>query len=188
MRAFAVKPKIRRLRPVKYKAAFFIKACIILLLTVDRYHAVDRIVERDQGFGPGDAVDHLYLVVKQIHQMLVVACIEFYEHSVGAGGEVAFHDLWDFLEFRHNVTIHCSAFEVDADICACSVAEHLGVDIVTRAGDHLEVDKTLDALMDSRALHAALHGHVFRGYTRVAHDDLKDLAIEIVDFFHLCFR
>ena len=44
---------------------------------------VDGMVEGNQSLRAGDSGDILYLVVEQIHQMLVVACIEFDEHRVG---------------------------------------------------------------------------------------------------------
>ena len=146
--------------------------------------AGDRLLEGDEGFGAGDAVDHLDLVVEQVHEVFVVASVEFDEHGVGAGGEVAFHDFGDFFEFGDDIAICGGAFEVNADVSAGGVAEYFGVDLVAGAGDNVEFDQALDALVDCGTRYAATNGHVRGGDAGVAHNNVENLTVEVVDFFH----
>ena len=74
---------------------------------------------------------------------------------------MAFDHFGDLFELGHHVAIHGAALEVDADIGAGGIAEHLWIDVIARSGDDFEVDEALYALMDCRARHSALHGYVF---------------------------
>ena len=151
---------------------------------MERNYAVNRLVERDECFGTGYTGNFLDAVVKELHKVLVVARIEFDEHGVWAGGEVTFYNFEDFFEFGHDFTVHGSAFEVDTHIGAGRVTECLGVDVVSRAGDDLHIDKALDALMDSCARNAARDGDIFRSDAGIAHYDTENFAVKVVDFFH----
>ena len=117
----------------------------------DRYHASYRLVERYEGFCAGNARYHLYLLVEKLHQVLVVAGVQLDQHRVGAGGEVAFHDFGYLLELGHYFAVHGAALEVHTYVCAGGISEYLGVDIVARACDYLEVYHALQALVYGRA-------------------------------------
>lgn len=92
------------------------------LFVVDGDDPVDRVVERYKSLCADDSGYHLYLVVEQIHQMLVVAGIEFDEHRVRAGREMTFDNLRYFVKLSHDVAVHGAALEIDAYIGACGIA------------------------------------------------------------------
>ena len=57
---------------------------------------------------PGDA---LHLVVKQVHELFVVACVELYEHGVRTSGEVALNDFGYVVKALNYRLIHVSALK-----------------------------------------------------------------------------
>ena len=124
---------------------------VICSSVAHRHLAVDAVVERDKGLGPGHSLDILNLVVKQLHQVLVVAGIELDKHRVRAGGEMALHYFGDFFKLGNNVAVQRAAFKVDADIGAGAETEYFRVYRVSRPRDDVKVNHALDALMDGRA-------------------------------------
>lgn len=91
---------------------------------------INRVVETDESLGTRHTIDHLNLIVEQIHQMLVVTGIQLDKHGVGAGGEVTFHNLGDFLKLRHYIAVHGTSLEIDTDVGAGGIAQYFGIDMV----------------------------------------------------------
>lgn len=116
--------------------------------------------------------------------MLVVTGIEFYEHRVGAGGEVAFHNFGNLLELGYNRAIHGTTLKVNADVGASGKSESLWINFIPRAGDDTEVDHTLDALVHGGTRHSALFAYGFRRYAGIMHDYVEDLFVEFIYLFH----
>lgn len=144
-----------------------------------------RVVKRNERFGAYHAFDILYLVVEQVHKMLVVTRIELDEHGVRTGGEVTLDDFGYLLHLGHNFAVQGASLEVDSDICTCRVPEFLGVHRISGAGDDLHIYKALDALVDGGATHSAFYGYVFGGYTRISHYNTEYFAVKVIDLFHL---
>ena len=92
--------------------------------------AAEDFAERNEGFG-AEHTERLNFLVYEVEQVLVVLRVDFDEHVVLAGCEMAFGDFRNLFKFLHNGAVECRPLEVDADICACAVAEQLGVDIVS---------------------------------------------------------
>ena len=68
--------------------------------------AFDALFERDKRLSRYYTGNALYLVVEQIHQLFVVLCKEFDEHSVRTCGEMAFYHLGNRGNTLHNIAIH----------------------------------------------------------------------------------
>ena len=158
---------------------------MLYLMGLHRYSAVDGVVEADECLGAHHAGDVLDAVVEQLHEVLVVSGVEFEEHRVGAGGEVALDDLFDFLDLWDDASVHGSALKTYTYICAGGVPERFGVDCVARSGNDVHLGQALYALMDGRAADSAFNGYVLGRYTRIAHDDTQYFTVKIVYFFHL---
>ena len=120
---------------------------LFLFLIFNRDFAGYGIIQRNKSFCSDHAGNHLDLVVEQIHQMFVVARIEFYEHGVWSRGEMAFHNFLDFLKFGNYIAVHGAAFEVDTYISACRVAENLRIDMIAGSCYNLEVYHALQTLV-----------------------------------------
>lgn len=128
-----------------------------LILGVDGQMAMDRVVERDQGLGTGDARYVLYLVVEKVHKVLVVTGKELDKHGVRTGGEMAFGDFGDAAQLRNYLAVQCAALEIDTDKSTRIETQILWVDIISRPGDNLKVNHALYALMYGGTRNAALH-------------------------------
>lgn len=176
------------MRPVPRQgraASYGVRSAFLLL---DRYgdDALDALLERDEGLGGDYALYALHLVVEQVHELLIVAGIEFDEHGVRTGGEVAFHDLGDLEELLDNLLVHAAALKVESDVGTGGVADALRVDTEAAAGDDAALDEVLHALVDGRTRHAAGCRYVLEGYSCVLGKNAENLSVEIVDFVHVC--
>ena len=88
------------------------------------------------------------------------------------------------LELINHLLVKRTFLQGDAHVGASGVAQALGIDIVARAYYHVHVDQALDTLMDGGAGNTAGCGYIFKRNTRVIGDDLHNLLVEFVDFFH----
>ena len=77
------------------------------------------------------------------------------------------HNLGYAQQARHYLLVHASALEVDAHVGAGGIAQTLGVDIETAAGNHSVVYQMLYALVNGCTRHAALGCHILEGHTGV---------------------
>lgn len=68
--------------------------------------AVYALLKRDECLGLCYAGDVLYVVVEQLHQVLVVFGVYLDKQRVGACGEMAFYNFADFLKFLYHFTVH----------------------------------------------------------------------------------
>ena len=91
---------------------------MLLGLGVNGNFALDALLERDKGFSRHYAWYALHLVVQQIHQLLVVLCIQLYQHGVRASGEVALYNLGDGEQALYHILIHATAFKDQAYVGA----------------------------------------------------------------------
>ena len=103
------------------------------------------------------------------------------EHSVGAGGEVAFGHFGNLFDFRHYLGVYGTALQVHTYICAGEVTQGLGIDSVARAGDYTVLDHALNALVHCRTRYAAYQSHILRGDAGVVHHNRKDFTVKVVD-------
>ena len=83
--------------------------------------------------------------------MGIVASIQLDEHRVRSGGEMAFHDFRNVVQFLHYALVHRTAFEDDTHVGAGAVTQCLGVYVVARAYYDTEVDEALYPLVDGCA-------------------------------------
>ena len=148
-----------------------------VLVIGDREHPRDRVVERDERLRADNSGYDLEFVVEQFHQMLIVPGKELDKHRVGPGSEMTFHDFGYLDELGHHLAIQGSALEVDSYKCACAVAEDLGIYILARARDDIEIDHALYALMDRRTRHATFLGYVLGSDACIAHYYIEYLSI-----------
>ena len=151
---------------------------------VDGYGAVDALVERDEGFGGYDALNLLYFVVEQIHEVLVVAREEFEQHGVGTRGEVAFHNFGNVLQPFGHAFIHGAALQFQSHIGAGAVANALGAHGVARTCDDAGIHQTLHTLVNGSARHAAHGRHVLEGDAGIHRYNLENFQVELVNLFH----
>ena len=68
-----------------------------LLIYANRNFFLDTLFQGDQGLSSYNAWYLLHLIIQQVHQVFVVACIEFSQHGVWTGSEVALYNLRYFL-------------------------------------------------------------------------------------------
>lgn len=156
----------------------------LVLVDGDGHFFLDALLQGDKCLGGIHSCYALYLVVEQVHELLVVLGIELHEHRVRTCGVVAFHNLWNMLELINHLLVERTFLQGDAHVGASGVAQALGIDIVARAYYHVHVDQALDTLMDGGAGNTAGCGYIFKRNTRVIGDDLHNLLVEFVDFFH----
>lgn len=63
----------------------------VSLCGVDVYLTVHALFERDESLGFGDSGHVLYAVVEELHEVLVVVCVQFDKHGVRSRCEMTFH-------------------------------------------------------------------------------------------------
>ena len=156
-----------------------------VVVVVNRDFPIQTHLERYERFGSRHAGDMLYFVVKQLHKMLIIACIELYKHRVGTGSEMTLHHFLNLLKFGHYVAIHWATLEFHSYVGASGITEHFRVHVIARASNELHINHSLNALMNSRTRHTALKRHIFRWDSGVAHYDFQYLFVEIVNLFHI---
>ena len=83
--------------------------------------------ERNEGFG-AEHTERLNFLVYEVEQVLVVLRVDFDEHVVLAGCEMAFNNFRDFFEFFNHCVELVGVFEEDADEGACVVTQCGGFD------------------------------------------------------------
>lgn len=149
---------------------------------------LETLFEGDEGLCRIYSVDSLDKVVQGVHELLVVAYVEFDEHGIRAGGAVAFHYLRYLLEFFDDALVHGASLELYSYVCAGGVAETLGAYLVAGTDDYAVVDESLHALMDGSAGHIALCGYVLEWNTGVDGDDFQYLLIEFVNHIVHLFK
>ena len=108
------------------------------------------------------------MVVEQVHQLLVVACVKFDQHGVRTGGEMALNDFGNGLKLFDNLLVHAAALKVEAYISAGRLAQAFGVGMESAARDDAFFHQMLYALMDGGTRNAALRGHILEGNARVS--------------------
>src|SRR5574344_1597167 len=73
-----------------------------------RYLSLDTLFERNKSLGSHNTRNTLQLVVEKRHELLVVAGIQFDEHSIWSCGEVTLHNLRDMNETLYHFLVHRS--------------------------------------------------------------------------------
>lgn len=146
--------------------------------------AVEALLKRDEGLGLCYAGNVLDLVVEQLHEVLIVACVNLDEHGVRAGREVALHNLGNLLEFVDSLAVHRAFLKFYAYIGAGIVTQCLGIYVIARACDDFHLDEALDALMNCSTRNSAYNGNVFRCDAGIVHYDVQNLSVEIVYSIH----
>ena len=89
--------------------------------------AAEDFAERNEGFG-AEHTERLNFLVYEVEQVLVVLRVDFDEHVVLAGCEMAFNNFRDFFEFFNHCVELVGVFEEDADEGACVVTQCGGFD------------------------------------------------------------
>ena len=112
-----------------------------------RYFSLYALLERNKCFGGNDSRNGLHLVVEQVHELFVVACIQLHKHGVRTCGEVTFHYLGYVDKTLYDILVHASAFEVQSDVCACGISDALRIDIESAACYHSVFYEMLYALV-----------------------------------------
>lgn len=93
-------------------------------------------------------------------------------------------DLGDFFQFLDDIAIHRTFLKADTDISAGVVSQFAGIYVISGADDDSHLYQALDALMNSGTGNAADDGHILGRDARVVHDNVEDLAVQIINFFH----
>lgn len=163
----------------------YCRGCLFCL-GVNGNFAFDALFERDKGLGRHYARYALHLVVQQIHQLLVVLCIQLYQHGVGACGEVTLYNLGDGEQTLHHIFIHAAALKVQTYIGAGRIAQALGVYVKSAASDDAALHEVLHTLVNGCARHAALGSDILEGYACIFREDTQYLLVQFVNFIHVC--
>lgn len=77
------------------------------------------MVKRNECLRPHNTGYHLYLMIEQLHKMLIVAGKQLDEDSVRTCGEMALHYLGYLLKLGNNLTVKRTPFKIDTYIGAC---------------------------------------------------------------------
>ena len=133
-----------------------------LFVCFHRYLALYALLERYERLRSHNSRYILKLAVEQVHKLLIVAGIQFYEHCIRPGSEVTLHYLGDVAQPFHHFLVHASTFERDADIRTCGISETLGVYIKSAAHYHIAVYQMLHTLMYGCTRHTAFRCHILK--------------------------
>src|SRR5690606_26314255 len=89
---------------------------------------VDLLVQGNEGFGAGDALDLWYVFVEDLHQMLIVPTEHLDQDGPVPGGVVAFQYLGNLCQLFDGPGIRHGLVQKDPDIGHGSIAQYPGVD------------------------------------------------------------
>ncbi len=137
-----------------------------ILLLLYGHLPLEHLLERDEGLCPGEA-ERLYLILKQVQQVVVVAGVEFDEYVVLAGGEMTLDDLGYFFQGVDHVGERGWVAEENAYVGASLVSERGGVDQAFSALYYAVGGEALDALMYGGTAHATFAGDLKVGFAGV---------------------
>ena len=145
---------------------------------------IDRLCEGSQGRGVGYTGDGLDLGVQQAEQMLVIMGIDLDEDTESTEGVLCFHDLGYLFESGDDLVVHRGFLHGDTDIDAELIAERFGVNMIAGTCNDTIVKHLLHALMDGSATDPALLRYILERNSGTLGDNLQDLSIQFVYFFH----
>src|SRR5574344_1525679 len=125
-----------------------------------RYLSLDTLFERNKSLGSHNTRNTLQLVVEKRHELLVVAGIQFDEHSIWSCGEVTLHNLRDMNETLYHLLVHTTLLKGDTHVCARGISKALGIDVESTTHDDITIYQMLNSLMDGCTGNITLSCHI----------------------------
>ena len=128
--------------------------------------------------------DLLDLGIQDRKQVLVVMGIDLNEQTESTQRVLRFHHLGDLLEGCDDLVVHRGFLHGDTDIDAELVAQRFGLYMIAGTGNDTIVEHLLHALVNRSTADVTLLRYILERDTRTLGNNLENLTIQFVNFFH----